>query len=450
MTESSEVTPTRPTALHTFAFEAMEEADIPYCVLHSHDFVPRVIPSKDVVCLVPKKYINTQVPRALAARGLVIVQDIHRAGGSHAHQFVLTEDLGNAGALLRLDLITDYGPSGQILYAADDLLKSRQRREGFWALSPDLQFICYLVKKVIKGDLDGLRERRLSAFYNHDPDGCRRELERCWGGSSARSLTNAAESGDWSRIRARRRSLRWELWLRSTLREPLGMLFQCLREAKRSFTRCVHPTGLHVAIVGPDGVGKSSVIQEVTAALKPAFWRIHTSHFPLRLSEREGENPSHGTHRLPPWPLPLSVLKIMFLLTVVTVHHLLWIYQRLIRTTLVVFDRDLVDLLVDPKRFRYGGPGWLAKTICRLAPKAELVILLDAPAETIQARKSEVPLDETARRVCSYRELVGKMPYGVAIDVSRPLEAVVSDVKRAVLEHLAARTAKRLSLEDRQ
>ena len=136
---------------------------------------------KTVVCLVPKKYINTQVPRALAARGLVIVQDIHRAGGSHAHQFVLTEDLGNAGSLLRLDLITDYGPSGQILYAADDLLKSRQRREGFWALSPDLQFICYLVKKVIKGDLDGLRERRLSAFYNHDPDGCRRELERCLG-----------------------------------------------------------------------------------------------------------------------------------------------------------------------------------------------------------------------------------------------------------------------------
>ena len=47
-----------------------------------------------------------------------------------------------------------------------------------------------------------------------------------------------------------------------------------------------------------------------------------------------------------------------------------WIMVRplLVRSTLVVFDRYYHDLLVNPLRYRYGGPMWLARWIGKLIP----------------------------------------------------------------------------------
>jgi thymidylate kinase len=116
----------------------------------------------------------------------------------------------------------------------------------------------------------------------------------------------------------------------------------------------------------------------------------------------------------------------------------------LARFSLVVFDRHLVDALVDPKRYRYTGPGWLLRLIWRLVPKPDLVILLDAPAEVIQARKCEVSLAETMRQRQEYRALVESMPGGVIVDAARPFEQVAADIDGVILRFLAARIARRL------
>ena len=432
-------------------FDALEAAQIPHAVLHSHDFGSRIKPSKDVDILVPKEYIQALVPKALAAGGLNVVQDLHRSGDAHAHQFVVTDGLDSAGLPLRLDFITDYGPGGQILYSSNELLESRQWRGQLWALSTELEFICYLVKRVLEADLNDVREHRLAVLYENDPVGCRGEIERWWGSKNARSLINAAESGDWSQIRRHAQPIRSNLRRRLTLRNPLGMPSHWLREAKRYVTRCLRPTGLQITFVGPDGVGKTTAIQEVTAALKAAFWRIHVAHFPPRLFERHSEKlAASGPHDARPWPLSLSIFKLAAMSTVLAAYHSFWVRPQLLRSTLFVFDRDFADLVVDPKRFRYGGPKWLAELAWRLAPKADLVILLDAPAETIQSRQIQVPLEETARQVQVYRDLVEKLPNGVIIDASGSPESVVSNVRRAILEHLTERTARRLGLEERQ
>ncbi len=401
--------------------------------------------------MVPRNCVQALVPRALAASGLKVVQDIHRSSDAHAHQFVVTEGQGSDGPPLRLDFITDYGPGGHILYSANELLKSRQWRGQFWALSTELEFICYLVKRVLEGDLDDIRGHRLTVLYEYDPVGCRREIERWWGSTSTRCLINATESGDWSQVQRRAHALRSELRRHRIRRKPFGLPSHWLRESKRFVLRCLRPTGLQVAFVGPDGVGKTTAIQEVPAALKAAFWRIHVAHFPPRLFEKHSEkSSSDGPHGAPPWPLPLSIFKLMVMSTVFAAYYLSWVRPHLLRSTLFVFDRDFADLVVDPKRFRYGGPKWLGQRVWRLAPKADLVILLDAPAETIQSRQIQVPLDETTRQVQVYRELVEKLPNGVIIDASGSPESVVSNVRHAILEHLTERTARRLGLEERQ
>jgi adenylate kinase len=76
-----------------------------------------------------------------------------------------------------------------------------------------------------------------------------------------------------------------------------------------------------------------------------------------------------------------------------------------VKSNLVVFDRYFQDILVDPLRYRYGGPKWLSKLLSRFVPKPNLVIILEADPDIISRRKPEVSTDETRRQSAEYREL---------------------------------------------
>jgi thymidylate kinase len=113
----------------------------------------------------------------------------------------------------------------------------------------------------------------------------------------------------------------------------------------------------------------------------------------------------------------------------------------------VLHDRHLVDALVDPKRYRYSGPMWLLRLIWWFVPRPDLIILLDAPPEVLQARKQEVSFEESARQRKAYRSLVGRMVNGHIVDAARPLDEVVRAVNDLILHYLSARVIRRLGLE---
>jgi thymidylate kinase len=102
------------------------------------------------------------------------------------------------------------------------------------------------------------------------------------------------------------------------------------------------------------------------------------------------------------------------------------------KQALLICDRYYHDLLVDPIRYRYGGPRWAARLIGKLMPQPALWILLDAPAEVLQARKQEVSPDETERQRHAYLAFVREQRQHKIVDASQPLDAVINDVNQAV------------------
>jgi thymidylate kinase len=89
---------------------------------------------------------------------------------------------------------------------------------------------------------------------------------------------------------------------------------------------------------------------------------------------------------------------------------------------------------------------WLVRLIWRVVPKPDLVVLLDAPAEVLQARKQDVPFEETARQRRDYLALVRGMSNGHVVDAAQPLEHVASAVGDIILHRLSARTKRRLGI----
>jgi thymidylate kinase len=74
----------------------------------------------------------------------------------------------------------------------------------------------------------------------------------------------------------------------------------------------------------------------------------------------------------------------------------------------------------------------MARLVGKLMPQPKLWVLLDAPAEVLQARKQEVSLEESARQRQAYLAFVCQQREYAIVDASQPLDRVIADVERAV------------------
>jgi thymidylate kinase len=130
-----------------------------------------------------------------------------------------------------------------------------------------------------------------------------------------------------------------------------------------------------------------------------------------------------------------------------TIGYLANILPQLVRSsTLILFDRYYHDLLVDTRRYRYGAQLWPVRLVGWFIPRPHLVFLLDAPPTVLHERKQEVSFEEAARQREEYLKLARDLPNGHVVDASKPLDEVVAEVGKTILDHMAKRTGRRLGL----
>lgn len=348
-------------------------------------------------------------------------------------------------AFLHLDYAADYRRDGRVFYRAEDLLVHRRMyKEIFPVLPPALEFGYYVVKKVGKGRLEARHEKRLTELFRHDPEGCSKELARFFPENEFQILIQAAESGDWSQVRARIRTLRMAMLRKVAAERPWDVVSYYVGDLNRRVRRVLQPTGLVVAFMGMDGSGKSTVIKEVGRDLLPAFRRKKVIHLRPSLREKSGVGPVIDPHGKPPRNFLLSVAKLFYWWIGYALGWILDVFPRKVRSTFVLFDRYYHDLLADPKRYRYGGPMWLARLVGRFIPKPDLFILLDLPAEVAHTRKPEVPLEEARKLRERYLKLARNLPNAYVVDASRSLEEVVAEVEEIILDYTSEVTVRRL------
>ena len=432
--------------------ELLNANGLPYCILHGYTEYPARVAS-DVDCIMPAAFLPRQLATLLRAHQdrleAAVIQSIQHE--STAHYFILATD--GAGArceFLSLDVSSDYRRNGRVFYSGEEMLASRRLDRGFWVPAPAFEFGCYLVKKVAKGSLSDDHGRRLTHLYHQDPPHCDREIARFWRGARVRVLGNAAASGEWGAVQELLPSLQRELLWPRTARACWSSGRYWVADATRRFLRWRAPTGAHVVLLGPDGSGKTTIITALGTALAPAFRLVAAKHLAPALFRGAGANsPVSLPHSRGPRSLIGSLAKAAFWLLDYTVGYYATIRPALARSTLVLFDRYLLDALVDPRRYRYRGPRWLLRLVWALIPKPDLVILLDAPVEVLHARKQEVSLAETRRQRPAYRQLVERLPNGHVVDAAQPLDRVVRAAGIVVLEFLRSRTARRLQGHDR-
>jgi thymidylate kinase len=176
--------------------------------------------------------------------------------------------------------------------------------------------------------------------------------------------------------------------------------------------------GKIIAVLGPDGAGKSTLIERVRERLQELG--IDTQTFHWRVPLRRSGGPHRvvtDPHAQPPRGLVSSVLKLGWLWATTWPAWLRRVYPARRAGTWTILDRCFDDLICDPRRYRYGGPIWLARVVGRLMPRPDLVIVLHASSAVIRQRKCEVALEELERQLSAYARLA-RGSRAVPLDVS--------------------------------
>ncbi len=191
--------------------------------------------------------------------------------------------------------------------------------------------------------------------------------------------------------------------------------------------------GLWIVFLGVDGVGKSSVIEEVKDQLEAEFDGALQFHFRPGFRKRDmARPPVTEPHSQAPRGVCMSLGKLLYWLADYWCGYLSAVGPALRRSKLVVFDRYFPDILVDPRRYRLP---WalmtLARRLAAFIPQPDLYVLLDAPAEVVQHRKQEVPEAESRRQRAAYLRMFESLPCTLMVDATYPIDEVAAQVSSA-------------------
>lgn len=360
--------------------------------------------------------------------------------GDGSHVFFLAYDSSD-DLWIKLDTVTElaFGPDFALPTGTElECLARRRTVGGVYALADADEFWALLLHELLDKERTGSAPARVTARLAElapcaDPPGPVGALVDALAPASwnAERLATAAARGDWASLRevAPRLAAAWRRRDRRAVQRRA--MANRLRRQWGKALRPIRRHGASVALLGPDGVGKSTLVSGIESSFyfptRSVYMGLYQRTSGSRLRRADGVG--FAIRLVTQW---LRVLEAG--------------YQRR-RGRLVLLDRYSYDAMLPshrPRNRRSMMRRWLLAHSC---PAPDLVLVLDAPAEMMHARKDEhdVAFLETQRE--AFRMLAERLPRALVVDASRDADVVRRDVTGAIWKEYARRWSPTPTLE---
>jgi thymidylate kinase len=400
------------------AFEALDRAGVRWALLRGADDL--VLPSGDVDVLVDRAALPS-------LDGILTAAGLQRLGvrGHGRHRFYFAHDPAH-DLWLKLDVVTgiDFGRFQELRTPlAEGCLDRRVRVGDLWRLAAEDEAWLFLLHQLLdKGRIaaDRLAPARAAAERAVPTAAAAAVLDQRAGPGSARQVLDAVEdsgSGTTARSLYRR-------WVRRRP-VPVAARYVVTRVVRRLAVPVPgQPPGLVIAVVGPDGAGKTTLTDAIGAAFPVTTRSVYMGLW------REGRW-DRQLHRLPAGWLIHRTARVLRTSAVAHVHRM--------RGRLVVLDRFAQDVLLPGSEAPGTGGRILSTLALRLNPRPDLVLVLDAPGAVMFARKGEHSAEVLEERRQGYLALAAHFPDSVVLDAARPADEVRAAALTAIWRRYGGR-----------
>lgn len=190
--------------------------------------------------------------------------------------------------------------------------------------------------------------------------------------------------------------------------------------------------GIVIAVVGPDGTGKSTLVDGIARSYPDSVryhFRVGVLPRPGSILGREARS-TETPHEAPPHHRALSALLTMYYCLDALIGHIARAAPALRHGRLVLFERHVIEIAVDPRRYRLSGG---MQRLLRVVPKPDLILVLAADASEIHRRKPELSVAEIRRQLDIWRQAEKGDPRRFktvkATDVAETLEESLCEIR---------------------
>jgi thymidylate kinase len=162
--------------------------------------------------------------------------------------------------------------------------------------------------------------------------------------------------------------------------------------------------GALIILIGPDGVGKTTVARALGAAYGgPSGYFHFVPPIGARLSAEPPDSAPHLGKGRPGGSRLLGCARLLRNVARFWLAYVIRVRPAMAKGTLVIGDRGMFGYLVQPHALKFYGPSSFARRMLRLLPAPALVVNLAAPPHVVRARKQELSLDQIARELRDWR-----------------------------------------------
>lgn len=439
-------------------FKKFQERELAFAVLRNYEQLPESVGARDIDILVYPDSIRL-VPRLICDVAMILgLGFANFYSDERMVQFTLYY-MSEAETIyqIKLDFFVRSEVYGVEVMSASYMLSDREYYNGIPVVSDSTLLLDKLVFHLLVGQpLDSKYDGQFGRILAKNRERITLFLESFMGGA-ADSVVSSVERGEASRIPSltlvKRLMLLSRLWVKQGGRGWYGTpIFIYYR--MRDFFK---PNGVFLSISGPDGSGKTTVIDKVLHQLNWLYGEktVHYFHFRPNIMPRIAELASASgvnnvvddrydqPHRAAASGFAMSMVRFFYYSMDFFLGYLSIACRLLRRRQVVVFDRYFYDLIVDPRRTRIGLPFRFLKSFLPLMPLPRHAFFLRVDSDEIFRRKQELELPVIRELNLKY-ECLARSGDMLSVDNSGSPEAAVFTIVNTILSHRNAKIIRTL------
>ena len=343
---------------------------------------------------------------------------------------------------IQLDICNEYIVNNYRFLKFNNFKKKttiKKNKIKFRVLKPEFELTYYLLKKINKLDVDINSFNYIFYLFKKKNSPSLPELQKHFSSKYYFLIIRALKKNNFNFFKTNSFDLRKNLY-----RKKLILITDFTNIFKLYKERFFNHTGLFLVFLGCDGSGKSTIIKELSKVFTSklsnpcsgAFRKIRLFHWvPISKFQNIKTN-INNPHQQKDYNFFISLIKLIYLFIIFLSGYIINIKRYLISSTLVMHDRSVHDLLIDPKRYRIKTSKFIIKLIIKLLPKPDLIFILDASILKLYKRKKEVSVNILKKLKLNYLKSKKDFVNTHIVNTNQNFNSTEKKVINLILNHM--------------